>query len=107
MRLTNRSYEAIERGALVEAEQHLETGLVLDPDNPYTLLNMGYVFQQTGRYDEAREVYQKLIALHSDEKPNRLTAESLKGPSPSGMISSPCSLAACSNCSCHADPSHA
>ena len=79
MWLNNRSYEAIERGRLVEAEQHLQTALVFDPDDPYTLLNMGYVFQQTGRYDEAREVYHKLIALHSDEKPDRVLVESLKG----------------------------
>ena len=79
MRLTTRGYEAIERGTLVEAELHLETALMLEPDNPFALLNMGYVFQQTGRYDEAREMYQKVIARHSDEKPDRVLVESLKG----------------------------
>ena len=79
MRLVNRSYEAINQSKLVEAEQHLESALEINPDNPYTLLNMGYVFQQSGRYDEARVMYQRLIALHSDEKPGKVLVESLKG----------------------------
>ena len=79
MRLVNRGYEAIDRGKLVEAEQHLEAALEINPDNPYILLNMGYVLHHTGRYDEAREMYQKLVVLSVDEKPDKVLVESLEG----------------------------
>ena len=75
----NRGYEAINGGRLVEAEQHLASALEVNPDNPYTLLNLGYVYQHTGRYDAAREMYRGVIALDSGDRPSKVSVDSLKG----------------------------
>ena len=84
MKLVNRSYDEIQRGNLAAAERYLEDALETNPRNPYTLLNIGYVFQKTGRYAEARSMYEKVIALPSDKtsrrtKPRNVSEDSLKG----------------------------
>ncbi len=37
--------------------------LALNPNNPYALLNMGVVYQNTGRPEKAREMYNRVIEL--------------------------------------------
>jgi Tfp pilus assembly protein PilF len=70
-RLANNGFEAIEKGQLVDAERVLTEALDLNPDNPYALLNLGTVYQRTGRFDLAREMFEMVIAHDSQEVPAR------------------------------------
>jgi Tfp pilus assembly protein PilF len=70
-RLANKGFEAIEKGQLVDAERVLTEALDSNPDNPYALLNLGTVYQRTGRFDQAREMFERVIALDPKEVPAR------------------------------------
>lgn len=69
MKLANKGFSHIENGQLVEAEQVLTEAVQANPNNPYALLNLGTVYQRTGRFDEAREMFEKVIAMNPTEKP--------------------------------------
>ena len=70
-RLADKGFEAIENGQLVDAERVLTEALDSNPDNPYALLNLGAVYQRTGRFDQAREMFERVIALDPQEVPAR------------------------------------
>jgi len=63
MELSNEGFQAISGKNYGHAETSLEKALSINPDNPYALLNMGVVYQETGRLDKARQMYEKVIAL--------------------------------------------
>jgi general secretion pathway protein D len=69
MKLANKSFSAIENGQLADAEKVLTEALQVNPNNPYALLNLGTVYQRTGRFDEAREMFEKVVALNPTQKP--------------------------------------
>jgi len=77
--LSNRGFEEISKGHYGEAETHLKKALMLNPNNPYALLNMGVVYHETGRLDKAREMYERVIALQPGEQANLSNIEALKG----------------------------
>ena len=68
-KLANRGFEAIEDGQYVAAEKALTQALEANPDNPYALLNIGTVYQRTGRFNQARVMFEKVVALNPDDKP--------------------------------------
>ena len=68
-RLATKGFEAIEKSQLADAERVLTEALDSNPDNPYALLNLGAVYQRTGRFDEAREMFERVIALDAQSKP--------------------------------------
>ena len=68
MRLSNRGLKEISKGNFQQAEKYLERALSLNPDNPYAVLNMGVVYQNTGRNEQAREMYKKVLSISSEEK---------------------------------------
>ena len=70
-RLADKGFEAIENGQLVDAERVLTEALDSNPDNPYALLNLGAVYQRTGRFDQAREMFERVVALDPQEVPAR------------------------------------
>jgi Flp pilus assembly protein TadD len=70
-KLANKGFDAIEKGQLVDAEKALGQALDENPDNPYALLNLGTVYQRTGRFDLAREMFEKVIALDPKGVPSR------------------------------------
>jgi Flp pilus assembly protein TadD len=76
--LSNRGFEEISKGNYREAENHLEEALLLNPNNPYALLNMGVVYHETGRFEKAREMYERVIALQPGERANLSNVESLE-----------------------------
>jgi cell division protein FtsN len=45
------------------AERYLDEALELNPDNPYALFNMGVVYENTGRQQQAISLYQKVVEL--------------------------------------------
>ncbi len=67
-RLADLGYKAILENRLGEAETRLNSALAINPHNPYALLNLGVVYQTTGRYAEARKLYRKVIALNPDAR---------------------------------------
>jgi len=67
-RLADLGYEAISEGRLGEAETRLNSALAINPHNPYALLNLGVVYQSTGRFDEARRLYERVVALNPDAR---------------------------------------
>jgi tetratricopeptide (TPR) repeat protein len=79
MVLSNQGFEELSRGNDLEASMRLEQALVMNPDNPYALLNLGVVYQRMGRPEKARRMYQKVLALQTQEK-----AETSNNPAFSG-----------------------
>lgn len=70
-KLANKGFESIEKGELVDAEKALGQALDENPNNPYALLNLGTVYQRTGRFDLAREMFEKVVALDPKEVPSK------------------------------------
>jgi tetratricopeptide (TPR) repeat protein len=77
MELSNEGFQAISGQNHGRAEISLKKALSINPDNPYALLNMGVVYQETGRLDKAQQTYEKVIAL----QPKDVAEESNTGSS--------------------------
>lgn len=75
LKLANMGYDAMMQKNYVEAERLLNEAMAVNPDNPNALLNMGVVYQNTGRDKEARQMYQRLIYLNPGD-----TAGFMSGP---------------------------
>ena len=58
--------EAIASGRLAEAEQGLLTLLAKDPNDPYALLNLAFVYQKSGDTSKSQQVYQRILELKSN-----------------------------------------
>ena len=54
MKLSDEAYEAILNKDYQQAEALLDVALSINPQNPYVLLNLGVVYQNTGRTEKAR-----------------------------------------------------
>jgi len=67
-RLSNEALQEIKRGNYKEAEKHLDKALSKNPDNPYAILNMGVVYFNTDRREQAREMFNKVISKSEKEK---------------------------------------
>ncbi|MGE3277327.1 MAG: hypothetical protein AB7O67_19605 [Vicinamibacterales bacterium] len=55
----------------VTAEKEFSEALEDDPDNPYAQLNLGAVFQNTGRPLLAIPLYQKVLVTGKDVRPTK------------------------------------
>jgi tetratricopeptide (TPR) repeat protein len=60
-------YAAIKSQNWVLAEQQLLAGLQKNPDNVFRLLNLAWVYGQTGRKTEAAMIYQRIIDSGDDQ----------------------------------------
>jgi hypothetical protein len=67
-RLSEQGFQELSGRNYREAEMLLDEALSLNPNNPYALLNMGVVYQNTGRMEEAQEMYERVIALAPGDK---------------------------------------
>ena len=81
MAYSNRGYEEICQDNCEKAEGYLKRALEINPNNPYALLNMGVVYQKTGRPEMARKMYQKVIDLEAKEPAQRSNEDWAKGKS--------------------------
>ncbi len=79
--LTEQAFEAISTGDFKKAEALLEVALSINPNNPYAILNMGVVYQNTNRIEKAREQYVKIILLNSKETILRSNVKEMEGRS--------------------------
>lgn len=68
MRLSNKGLGEIENGHYQEAEKYLQRALSINPNNPYAILNMGVVYYETGRKEQAREMFNKVLSIGEKEK---------------------------------------
>ncbi len=81
IRLSDAAYKEMLRGNYTKAEEYLNEALAINPDNPYAVLNMGAVYQNTGRYEEARQQYARLRELQPGENAGADTDEGFRGAS--------------------------
>ena len=71
MNYMNQGFDELSNGNFKKAEEYLEKALSINPDNLYAVLNMGVVYQNTGRPEKAREMYQKVIDRQSKSLASR------------------------------------
>ena len=81
MKLSDLAFDELSKGHYQQAETYLEEALSLNPDNPYALLNMGVVYQNTGRRIQARLMYIKVIAHSPEAKATRSNSQESTGKS--------------------------
>jgi tetratricopeptide (TPR) repeat protein len=79
MVLSDQGFQEISGKNYGQAEVSLEKALSINPDNPYALLNMGVVYQETGRFDKARQMYKRLIELQPKDVAEESNTGSLAG----------------------------
>ena len=79
--LSEQAFEAISAGDYEQAEALLEVALSINPDNPYAILNLGVVYQNTGRIEKAREQYVKIILQDAKETVVRSNVRGRQGKS--------------------------
>jgi cell division septation protein DedD len=75
MKLTTQGSEAIFMNDYQSAEKYLDEALALNPENPYALLNMGVVYENTGRKEQAISMYQKVIEMNPKGKEEQSMTE--------------------------------
>ena len=76
MTLSNQGYEELTKTNYNQAEKYFSEALYINPDNPYALLNLGQVYQETGHPARARQMYEKVIALDPSDKERQATYDS-------------------------------
>jgi general secretion pathway protein D len=75
----NQGFEALSQGRYGDAETYLDKALAKNPNNPYVLLNLGVVYQNTRRPLQARMLYEKVIHLNPTEIVGRSNIEGKAG----------------------------
>src|SRR4030066_1657883 len=68
MRYSNKGLKEIKKGNYQEAEKYLQKALSIKPDNPYASLNLGVVYFNTDRKEQAREKFNKIISPAEKKK---------------------------------------
>ena len=72
-------YRALSKGDYKKAEDDLNAALKAKPTNPYALLNLGALYQNTGRNEEAKKMYNKLIELNPSTTASRSNKKGAEG----------------------------
>jgi general secretion pathway protein D len=67
-RLADLGYGYLQTKDYDRAAEYYEKALKINPDNPYALLNMGFICQKKKDNQKAIEMYERLISLDSDER---------------------------------------
>jgi tetratricopeptide (TPR) repeat protein len=83
MRSVNRGYDSFLHDDVEGAESKFNAALEKNPNNPYALLNLGVIYERTGRIEQAKEMYRKVIDIEEDNPtyPGRVTEDSVRGES--------------------------
>ena len=79
MELVENGFIALSAGDYRTAENLLERALAINAKNPFTWLNLGVVYQDTHRYDEARQAYQTVIDLNPSQTAEASNVEGNSG----------------------------
>ena len=83
--LAERGADALEAGDYATAEQFLGDALEHNPGNEYALLNLGVVYQDTGRPELARRTYAEIIRINRLERAALIVARKNGGLSPMAL----------------------
>ncbi len=67
MRYFEMATDEYRRGQYPEAAAHLEQALVLDPEAPVLLFNLGRVYELMHRYDDALNCFERLLAVTPED----------------------------------------
>src|SRR5210317_1511919 len=65
--LAHQGFVELSKGNYSLAEANLLVSLDIKPNNPYSLLNLAAVYQDTGRTWQAAELYDKLLKQNPDQ----------------------------------------
>jgi len=79
--LAHQGFVELSKGNYSMAEANLLVSLDIKPNNPYSLLNLGAVYQDTGRTWQAVEMYEKLLELNPDQTAIQSNEERYRGKS--------------------------
>ena len=78
--------DVIQEGELVLAEKKLLALIEQNPHDPYAMLNLAYVYQQSGQSEKARTMYARVLELRqnpiaelSSGKPERVKRIARRG----------------------------
>ena len=83
--LSERGADALEAGDYTAAEQFLGDALEYNPGNEFALLNLGVVYQDTGRPELARRTYAEIIRLNRLERAAQTVARRGQGVEPTAL----------------------
>ena len=64
-------FKALQQGDYSRAEPELKQALADDPSDPFSKLNLGAVYQNTGRADQAVPLYRDVLVSGKDIYPKR------------------------------------
>jgi len=79
--LAHQGFVELSKGNYSQAEANLLVSLDIEPNNPYSLLNLGAVYQDTGLTWQAVEMYEKLIELNPEQTAIQSNKERYRGRS--------------------------
>ena len=75
----NAGARALNKDQFTQAEALFKKSLEANPNNAYALTNLGHLYRRTGRLNEAKAMYQRVVDLHTREVPTvTLGANSMK-----------------------------
>ena len=77
--LADQGFQALSQGNYRDAELYLTTALEANSSNPYALLNMGVVYEKTGRIEQARDMYARVVLINPVATAVESTDEGLVG----------------------------
>ena len=66
MTLTRKGYEKLRNEEVAAAKDFFDEALVIDPNNPFALMNMGVVYEKEGQPKKALAMYQAVASGTSD-----------------------------------------
>ncbi len=75
MRVMDKGFKCLNDNDLVKAEEYFNESLAINTNNLYAILNLGVVYEKTGRNKEAREMYVKVINSGVQDKVGAATGE--------------------------------
>ena len=81
MQMATRGYEELVLENYDQAEAFFDVARSVNPYNPYVLLNLGVVYQNTGRIEDARRMYRQVIELNPTQRVDKSTEVQHRGKS--------------------------
>jgi Flp pilus assembly protein TadD len=79
MQLADQGFEALTQGRYGDAENYLDKALAINPNNPYALLNLGVVYENTKRFEKAKRMYEKVIQMNPPDIAGKSNMEGKAG----------------------------
>ncbi|HTW59104.1 MAG TPA: hypothetical protein VMD99_13310 [Terriglobales bacterium] len=88
-RLNREGVEALRKKSYERAERLFYRAYLFDPDDPFTLNNLGYISELQGHLDRAQELYKQASELATDAVIDESTAKRVQGRTISAALAIP------------------